>query len=123
MGTIAGAPETSSTTTSTKNITEAKKISSGSTHYRSEDKYTVSLCVITVLISHKDFPEKETMVYALLDDGCTGCLGLPSLLEALAPGDIERAHVSIDTVHGSTDDLDGISLEGLIVRGINADAE
>ena len=107
------------TTNLLSNTTAETKISSGSTHHRSDGKHTISLCVIPVFVSHENYPEKEIMVYALLDDGCTGCLGLPSLLEALAPNEIQRAHVAIDTVHGSSNDPDGIALEGLIIRGIS----
>ena len=94
------------------------RIKFNSIHNKSSED-VISLCVVPVFASHKSNPDNEVLCYALLSKRCTGCLALPLFLEALAPDDVRRAHVSIETENALTEEEDAIALDGLVVRGFH----
>ena len=61
---------------------------------------TISLCILPVLVSHKDNPDNEVLVYAMLDNDCTGCFCTTDLMEQIAPGLHREALVTVETING-----------------------
>ena len=97
---------------------ENKRISAGATHHSSNKGNVISLCIVPVYLSHINHPGKEVLCYEMLDNDCTGCLALPSMLKALAPDELRKAHVTVETVNGSTEEDDAEALDGLTIRGL-----
>ena len=88
-----------------------------------ESEIQTSMCVVLVRVAHKDNPAKEMLSYALLDQDCTGCFILPSLLSELAPqNSLSSASISVDTMNGLAK-RKTMSTKGLVVKCSNKHAE
>ena len=75
----------------------------------------VSMCVIPVRMSHIDRPDKEVLVYALLDDGSKGTFVVGSALEQLDVPNLEPKDLTIRSMNGRTTDPSN-KVDGLVVR-------
>ena len=101
------------------NHQEAKSLA---VRQRSNSNSAISLCIVPVYISHYDSPNKEKLVYALLDNDCTGCFCIESTLKDLAPKRLRKAIVSVETLNGRTE-RESSAIDGLIVRCSSKHAE
>ena len=81
----------------------------------------ISMCIVPVLVSHKDDPANEKLVYALLDSDCTGCFCVQDLLESLASKQMRKAHVSVETLNGRTEEV-SLAANGLVVKCVQKHA-
>ncbi len=75
----------------------------------------VSMCIVPVRLSHKDHPDKEITVYAVLDDCSKGTFILESVLSDLDLTETRPTQVTIRTMTGCTTE-DTFSVEGLVVK-------
>ena len=90
------------------------KIAACSVQRRDTDN-VISLCILPVLVSHKDNPEHELLVYAMLDNDCTGCFCTTDVMEQLAPSHQREACITVETINGISE-KQTTALNGLIVR-------
>ena len=90
------------------------KIASCSVQQRDTNS-TISLCILPVLVSHKDNPDNEVLVYAMLDNDCTGCFCTTDLMELIAPSLHREALVTVETINGVSE-KETAALDGLLVR-------
>ena len=93
----------------------AQRISSNSVQHKGNIESNISLCILPVYISHVDHPEKEIKMYAMIDNDCTSCFVINEVMEALAPDEIRKAHITVETIN-CTSELQTIALNGLTVR-------
>ena len=92
----------------------ASKIASCSVQQRDTD-CTISLCILPVLISHIDNPDNEVLVYAMLDNDCTGCFCTTEVMDQITPNRQREALVTVETINGVSE-KETTAVEGLIVR-------
>ena len=75
----------------------------------------ISLCILPVLVSHKEHPEHEMLVYAMLDNDCTGCFCTNDVMEQLALSHQREACVTVETINGISE-KQTTAVNDLIVR-------
>ena len=80
-----------------------------------EEDEIVSMCIIPVRLSHKNHPEKEVTVYAVLDDCSKGTFILESTLLDLDLPETQPTEVTIRTMMGHTTD-DTFFVKGLVAK-------
>lgn len=100
--------------TVTNNEQERKKISACSVQHKDTED-VISLCILPVFVSHMDNPDHEILVYAMLDNDCTGCFGTTEIMDQLAPSQQRDAYVTVETINGTTE-KQTTALDGLLVR-------
>ncbi len=83
-------------------------------HHSSKSE-VVSMCVIPVRMSHKDHPEKEVSVYAVLDDCSKGTFILENVLSELDLPGVQPTSLTLKTMTGSATENSNI-ISGLIVK-------
>ena len=76
----------------------------------------VSMCVILVRLSHKEDPEKEVLVYAVLDNCSKGTFVREDIMQQMAVPIARSASLSVKTMIGVKMDSSSV-IAGLTVRG------
>ena len=93
---------------------ENSKIAACSVQHR-DAVNVISLCILPVLVSHKDNPQHECLVYAMLDNDCTGCFCTTEIMERIAPNQQREACITVETING-TSEKQTSAINNLVVR-------
>ena len=101
--------------TETTSEEEPTKISSCSVQHKCEVGSSISLCIVPVFVKHKDYPERELLVYAMIDNDCTGCFITKETVDLLAPEETRKACITIETINCTTEQYT-TAVNGLSVR-------
>ena len=94
---------------------EPTKISSCSVQHKGEVGSSISLCIVPVYVKHKDYPERERLVYAMIDNDCTGCFVTNETVSLLAPEEVRKACITVETINCTTEQST-TAVDGLSVR-------
>ena len=114
-------PSKVKTETSNSDTKMKADLKSSAVHHTSGTGNVISMCIVPVYISHRSRPDRELLCYVMLDNDCTGCLAIPELLTALAPDELRKAHVTVETVNGLNEEDNAFALDGLIVRSFSTE--
>lgn len=117
-------PKESGKTVAKESDTTVSKEKPVSAHSRMTDSSgglgSHASCIIPVMVSHRDHPEKECLTYALMDNASTSTFILESTRESMGiRGPI--VPILLSTLTASEEKVEAQRITGLIVRGIDKD--